>query len=202
MCREPFFLCYSTTSDHCCTSPAWTAARPASWRRAGDRVEIMRRFVVVPAGGTDCGLRRFAVDYPSRPRLLAHIGAIAEGAALITQLQPVESCQALASATRRPSCPFPEKKLTPSTNRCLLTLPHLAFKHREVTNQQLHTATGPSRELLSRGVIHRRCNGTAQLVSAPRQRTSLTQQRGDRSQGRRTRTVTVSHGIDSAPRHN
>lgn len=104
--------------------------------------------------------------------------------------------------------PFPQKKLTLSTKRCLLTscrlltLPHLAFKHREVTHQLLHTATGPSRELLGRGVIHRCRNGTTQLVSVPRQRTSLTQQRGDRFQGRRTRTVTVSHGVDSAPHHN
>ena len=81
----------------------------------------------------------------------------------------------------------------------LLASLQLAFKHREVVHELLHAGAGRSRELLGRGVIHR-CGGTAELVSAPGQRASLAQERGDRFRGRRIRTVhvTVGHAVDSA----
>ena len=85
----------------------------------------------------------------------------------------------------------------------LLASLQLPFKHREVVHELLHAGAGRSRELLGRGVIHR-CGGTAELVSAPGQRASLAQERGDRFRGRRIRTVhvTVSHAVDSALHHN
>jgi hypothetical protein len=95
-------------------------------------------------------------------------------------------------------------RLRLSTNCCLfancrlLALLQLAFKHREVMHELLHAGAGCSRELLGLGVIYRCCTGRAELVSAPEQRASLAQERGDRFRGWRTRTVTVGHAAESA----
>ena len=71
-------------------------------------------------------------------------------------------------------------RLTPSTNRRLRTLPHLAFKHGEVTHQLLHTAAGASRALLNRGVI----------TAAARERPSLSARR-DSERASRSSAMTV-----------
>ena len=103
-----------------------------------------------------------------------------------------------------PPLPDRDTALRISTNCRLLANCRLpaslqpAFKHREVVHELLDADARRSRELLGRGVIQR-CGGTAELVSAPGERASLAQERGDRSRRRRIRTVhvTLGHAVDS-----
>jgi TPR repeat protein len=70
-----------------------------------------------------------------------------------------------------------------------------------VVHQLLHTGAGLRRELVSFGIINRR-GGTTELVRAPRQPTSLPQQRRDRLRRNRLSPVhvIVAHAADCAVR--
>ena len=68
--------------------------------------------------------------------------------------------------------------MSSTTGRLLASL-HPTFEHHQMVHQLLHAGVRGGRELLGRGVIHR-CGDTAELVGAPRQRSGLPQQRGDR----------------------
>jgi len=72
------------------------------------------------------------------------------------------------------------RRLEAGTDWLLRVSLPLPLKDREVVYEVLHPGGGLSGQLLGREVSHR-CGGGAQLVGAPGQRSSLAQERGDRS---------------------